>query len=418
MAIYRPLRKPGFTLIEMAIVLGIIGLVAVFFYPSFTRLTSTDKQAQAKRLVQTARDEIVGYVKLNNRFPEEITDIGHHQDPWGNELEYVLADSLTNATNICRYCGTDMNATVLGEEVTNVAFIVWSTGKNYQDDVWNGVKYQVLNRDKTNSTGGVFDDVVEVVSLADLEGKLGGHQSGDDCSDPDLVVCYPMDENTNDADLIADKGPYVLDGSRIGDSNPTLDRFRCPNRAYVFDGDGDYVNGTDDDRLSFTNGTDDLPFSVACWVRVDGDLANGNGLVSKMSKSSQEWKMQLGTGKVFNFAMFSQNQYIGMTTKGKFIFDNSMLGVWYHVVGIYDGSKERKGIKLFIDGVNNTGEKWSDSSTNYNGMDNTNAVLELGRRVDTSHYLNGALDDIRIYDRALNATEIYDLYKASRATYQ
>jgi hypothetical protein len=300
-----------------------------------------------------------------------------------------------------------------------VAFLVWSKGKDHQDDVRYGGDLQILDRERTYGSGKIFDDVVEAVSLAELAGALGGHESGDDCSDPDLVACYPMDANGNDQDLIEDQGPYVLDGTRTGDPTPGLDRFRCPSRAYVFDGTDDYVSVPDNDRLSFTNGTDDVPFSVVCWVRVDGALLSGHGLVSKMSGGSKEWKLQLGTGKVLNFAMFnSSGDYIGMTTNNKFIMGDDDIGIWYHVVGTYDGTQNKAGIRLFVDGIDCTGSQWSSSQNTYSGMSNTDSLLELGRRADSSHYLHGALDDVRIYRRALNATEIGAMFNATRATYR
>jgi prepilin-type N-terminal cleavage/methylation domain-containing protein len=406
-------NSKGLTLIEMAIVLGIIGLVAAFFYPSFTRLVTTDKDTQAKRFVQTARDEIVGYVRMNHRFPEKITDIGHHQDPWGNELEFVLADCLENATNICRYCGTDLNATIRGEHSTNVAFLVWSKGKDHQDDVRYGGDLQILDRERTYGSGKIFDDVVEAVSLAELAGALGGHESGDDCSDPDLVACYPMDVNGNDQNLIEDQGPYVLDGTRTGDPTPGLDRFRCPSRAYVFDGSNDYVSVPDNDRLSFTNGTDDVPFSVACWVRVD-NLQPG-GMISKMQTGVTEWKLQLGADKAFNLAVSDTFNIVGKNTLNAFVLSDDNLGVWYHVVGTYDGSGDAGDIHLFVDGSREDGTTWGSG---YSGMSNTASPLELGRRADKNHYLHGALDDVRIYRRALNATEIGAMFNATRATYR
>ena len=73
---------------------------------------------------------------------------------------------------------------------------------------------------------------------------------------------------------------------------------------------------------------------------------------------------------------------------------------WHHIAGVYDGST----LTCYLDGVANGSVSGSPVLTD-NGV-----PINIGRRAAGGVKLNGQLDDIRIYDRALSASEITDLY--------
>jgi hypothetical protein len=76
-------------------------------------------------------------------------------------------------------------------------------------------------------------------------------------------------------------------------------------------------------------------------------------------------------------------------------------GEWYHRVGTYDGSTAR----LYLDGheVDWTSASISPAATG----------VFIGERVSGLDPLNGAINDVRIYDRALSAEEVTALYNAT-----
>ena len=72
------------------------------------------------------------------------------------------------------------------------------------------------------------------------------------------------------------------------------------------------------------------------------------------------------------------------------------LGVWTHLATTYDGATQR----LFVNGA-------QVSQRNQTGVITTTSnPLKLGGNSVWGEYLNGLIDEIRIYDRALTATEI------------
>lgn len=76
-------------------------------------------------------------------------------------------------------------------------------------------------------------------------------------------------------------------------------------------------------------------------------------------------------------------------------------GVWYHVAGVYTGSK----LQIYVNGslteVNATG-----SSTD------TNGDFSIGRLggVTTNYYFDGVADDCAVFDRALTEAEVLSMY--------
>jgi hypothetical protein len=83
-------------------------------------------------------------------------------------------------------------------------------------------------------------------------------------------------------------------------------------------------------------------------------------------------------------------------------------GQWYYVVGVYDGSSS----KLYVDGI----EK--DSITTCSG----NIIPAIGQStfIGSGHatarnYFDGLIDEVVIYDRALSAAEIMDIYQTGLA---
>ena len=74
------------------------------------------------------------------------------------------------------------------------------------------------------------------------------------------------------------------------------------------------------------------------------------------------------------------------------------MGQWRHICGTYDGHY----IRLYLNGV-------VDANTPYSGSITTNDQrVCIGRNQETSNkrYWDGLIDDVRVFNRALNESEI------------
>jgi hypothetical protein len=79
-------------------------------------------------------------------------------------------------------------------------------------------------------------------------------------------------------------------------------------------------------------------------------------------------------------------------------------GGWHFIAAVYDPSTPA--MKIYVDGALNGTNTVNPPLSLYNGTQNVN----MGRKSDASGYFNGALDDVRIYNRALSASEIAQIY--------
>lgn len=158
--------------------------------------------------------------------------------------------------------------------------------------------------------------------------------------------------------------------------------------ALNFDGN-DYVDlGT----FSDTAGA----LSVTAWVNQTGwTSGSGDGRIIAISTSTSEQDHQLMLSAI-NGQQQCRMRAGGstFTLKG----GSALLGVWQHVACTYDGSR----VRLYVDGVEVADRSWSGSVV-------LNMPGALGRNPSGGRNLNGLIDDVRIYSRALSAAEIVEL---------
>jgi hypothetical protein len=81
------------------------------------------------------------------------------------------------------------------------------------------------------------------------------------------------------------------------------------------------------------------------------------------------------------------------------------VGKWTHIVGTADSTTGK--VRLYINGVKVTNEG------TFSGQINTNSIpFQIGKRYDGG-YFGGIIDEVRIYDRVLSASEIASHYNAN-----
>ncbi len=129
----RQKNQNGFTLVELAIVLVVIGLLIGAGASLIGPLTKRAKLIENREIVKAAYEAVLGFAAGNKRLPtaSEFTALGvKTSDTYGNPLQYARVP----LTNICTSTGAflTVNDNSSGTAITksNVAFIVFSTGEN------------------------------------------------------------------------------------------------------------------------------------------------------------------------------------------------------------------------------------------------------------------------------------------------
>ncbi len=175
-----------------------------------------------------------------------------------------------------------------------------------------------------------------------------------------------------------------------------------------FDGVDDYTSiGTNKSKLAFQRTN---PFSVSAWIKPNAGMTNYAGVVYNQDASAYDgWGLGI-------YSEDGLHAILGTSGADKYyvyIDSGLTLATWNHVLMTYDGSQDASGIKLYINGVSKTvviGDNDAGASIDY-----TSANSEIGRRPYSSIYFSGRIDDARVYNYALNTTQIKTLYNQGSA---
>ena len=211
-----------------------------------------------------------------------------------------------------------------------------------------------------------------------------------DCT-PDLtdglVAYYPFDGDTDDETGHGHHGtPHGV--------TLTEDRDGIANSAYAFDGN-DYIEIPYDIELAPAN------FTVAAWILTTsptrGRIVSNNSPEFPNCHHGFDVRVEeTGLGRL------NIDPSAGCGGDPVFIDSDDIVsdGIWHHITAVYNGS-----LQLYIDGI-------LQIDTVRSGYVPTDASVAIGVHNGyhgLDYYFVGSIDDIRIYDRPLEESEIIAL---------
>ena len=134
--------------------------------------------------------------------------------------------------------------------------------------------------------------------------------------------------------------------------------------------------------------------TVGAWVKKN---SNPDGKIAIVQKSDNSYILRLDN----NEPQFVIDPEPGTKIEAKAGFQVT-LGEWYHLVGTYDGTD----VKIYVDG-----ELESNKATSVPMGSGSLYGLGIGKNLDKGdRYLNGEIEHITIWDRALTADQVLDYY--------
>lgn len=203
-----PGRRSGFTLIELAFVLAILGILVSMGAGLIPLLVNQSKLSESRAIVREARTAVIGYALATGRLPWAAANTGgaetvsrhrgylphetlgipgtdsytrplfYSVDPYlaasstTEELKDRLAELISGSHAPGLFCdGTNIRA----------AFVVISSGKNLEadapnDDNHDGIVSQSGDNNRFAKPGAPetsdYDDIIEAVTLTYLHGRL------------------------------------------------------------------------------------------------------------------------------------------------------------------------------------------------------------------------------------------------------
>lgn len=193
-----------------------------------------------------------------------------------------------------------------------------------------------------------------------------------------LLAYYPLDGNAHD------ESGNQNDGANFG-ALPAPDLSGNSNAALRFNGRSDYVDTPVDSNLA--------TLTISAWFQTES-VAGERSIVDSDGGGSYGHSIILG--------YFSGDSTLDVQFHDGY-FDSGwspQVGRWHHAVACYD----RDRIRLFIDG--REVRSWSYSPLTPDG-----SKFRIGRhnRVDP-RWFDGIIDNVRIYNRALDSLEVKSLY--------
>jgi len=231
------------------------------------------------------------------------------------------------------------------------------------------------------------------------------------CTDDDGCCPASCDEG-NDNDCAAVPGDYVsywkFDGN-VNDENMVNHNDGTVNgnpqyvagvqgQALDFDGSVDYIDVGDSSSLDISGS-----ITVLAWVN-PGQNTGTDRVVSKRS-GDRAYNMQQSSGSsnpkfFFSIADASNNAYSSGDT------GELATGQWHHLAGVYSAGTS---VRIYVDGSlanENTNSIPASQKTN-------NVHLMIGTAGDNACCAwMGKVDEVMVYDRALSAAEIGQIYQA------
>lgn len=198
------------------------------------------------------------------------------------------------------------------------------------------------------------------------------------------VLLLHLDNSTSDSSQYGNNGTINSANCSAGVSGKL-------DTGCSFDGIDDNITVANSSSLTFTSS-----LTISIWVKANG--GSEASFVDSKAGGFNGYALQQSSSNP-SFAAFSvANNSADQTVTGDVVINDSS---WHHVAGVFDSGT----LRLFVDGLlDNT------ASASFTSLTAPTRPTTIGSSATGGTRFNGTLDEVVIYNRTLNESEIYNLW--------
>lgn len=220
-----------------------------------------------------------------------------------------------------------------------------------------------------------------------------------------LVLYLPLNGNANDM------SQYKNNGINYG-STAAKNRFGNDNKAMYFNGNS-YMLIPSNQAIVLGNNK-----SISCWVYIPSNVTQ-NTYPTILHKDEPLWSQTYGL-TLLESSGYSSNQY-----KFDFLFASNYTHYqcyskqlytnykdqWIHIASTYDSISGYS--KMYFNGIISDSIYVGNKTAH---VSNLGLYIGTGKGASSAQYFKGYLDDIRLYNRAIDKKEVLQLYLENNCT--
>lgn len=209
-----------------------------------------------------------------------------------------------------------------------------------------------------------------------------------------LLVYLPFDEGTGD---ITYDQSFNNNNGLLDPANPPQWTEGISGNALNFLGQKENVKVPDNDTIRFRNS-----LSILAWIKI-----NGFSPYNKIATKENAYELILGPNDgILRLALYPEGagDWIWLNSPGRPLARNT----WYFVAGTYDGNL----LKIYVDA-----QKVGESQKTIDINNSTHPLYIGGNVIDNKEWFDGLIDEVAVFDYALTADEISNIYANGLARY-
>ena len=270
---------------------------------------------------------------------------------------------------------------------------------------------QHILSNQAGKTGGNNFTVTNIIPLSDgvdlsdvvtaTAKTLGDYMVVDNSSA--LIAFLPMDYDVLDA---SNSNDGTVTGNTTFTDGPEISSTHSMRKAFSLDGSS-YITLANESNFDFDY---DDTFSVAFWVKM-ASISADQGLIMKSNDLTTGigWGIYFNnTGDTISFKLADGTTAYTVTSSTAFTTSK-----YNHIVVTYDGSSNRSGMKIYVNGALET---TGTSSAISNPITNNSSVV-IGAESDAGSKLTAYIDDVQIWNTTLGTSDITDLFSGKQINF-